>query len=67
MPARRHDDLCDLPLVVAAAKGGVILLGPGGVALAMTADAAERSAELLAKAAQRARRRVASKSSRSEI
>jgi hypothetical protein len=56
MPDRTPDDLCDHPLVVVVHKRAVILNGPGNVALAMTADAAERSAELLAKAALRARR-----------
>jgi len=50
------DDLCDQPLVVETIKGAVILTGPGAVALAMTVDAAERSADLLARAARRARR-----------
>jgi hypothetical protein len=56
MPSRTFDDLCDQPLVVIVHRGAVVLNGPGNVALAMTVDAAERSAELLTKAAQRARR-----------
>jgi hypothetical protein len=56
MPSRTLDDLCDEPLVVIVHRGAVVLNGPGNVALAMTVDAAERSAELLTKAAQRARR-----------
>jgi hypothetical protein len=57
MTNRRPDDLCDDPLVVAVYQGAVILSGPGNVALAMTVDAAEKSGEMLVKAAQKARRR----------
>ncbi|HXA39496.1 MAG TPA: hypothetical protein VNW53_10885 [Phenylobacterium sp.] len=56
MPSQTLHDLCDEPLVVIVHRGAVVLNGPGNVALAMTVDAAERSAELLAMAAQRARR-----------
>jgi hypothetical protein len=56
MPPKPPGDLCDRPLNVEVYRGAVVILGPGAVALAMTVDAAERSAELLAKAAQHARR-----------
>ena len=49
------DDLCDTPLVVAVYEYAVVLTGPDGVALAMTAEAAERSAEILTAAARQAR------------
>jgi hypothetical protein len=52
MPSQTLHDLCDEPLVVIVHRGAVVLNGPGNVALAMTVDAAE----LLAMAAQRARR-----------
>ena len=50
------DDLYDKPLEIQAFAGAVVLTGPPGVALAMTVDAAERSAEMLAGAARKARR-----------
>lgn len=49
------DDLYDEPLEVQAYAGAVVLTGPPGVALAMTVDAARRSAELLGEAARSAR------------
>jgi hypothetical protein len=55
MAAKTPEDLCDTPLVVVVYRGAVILNGPGNVALAMTVEAAERSATRLADAIQRAR------------
>ncbi len=46
--------LCDEPLKVVVEGRAVVLLGPSGVSLAMTAEAAKRSAELLKEAAERA-------------
>ena len=57
MATRTPDDLCDEPISAAAYRGAVILTGPGGVALAMTVAAAEKSARVLARAAQQARLR----------
>lgn len=45
------DDLYDAPLEIQAFDGAVVLTGPPGVALAMTVEAAKRSAELLDEAA----------------
>ena len=50
-----HDDLCSLPLVVHVEQEAVVLLGPDGVHLAMTADAAAASSDLLRTAAETAR------------
>jgi hypothetical protein len=50
------DDLCDQPLNIVLFKGAVVLNGPGNVALAMTVDAAERSAQRLVQAVRRLRR-----------
>jgi hypothetical protein len=50
------DDLYERPLEVVVFKNAVVLTGPGVISLAMTADAAERSAALLLEAARRARR-----------
>ena len=58
MAEQTPNDLCDQPLVVQIHRGAVVLLGPGAVALAMTADAAEKSGELLRQAAQAARRGI---------
>ena len=58
MATPKPDDLCDEPLVAQAYRGAVVLLGPRGVALAMTVAAAERSAMVLTTAAQKARRRT---------
>lgn len=57
MASRKPEDLCDKPLGVVVHRGAVILIGPGNVALAMTVAAAEKSGEMLVKAAQKARRR----------
>jgi hypothetical protein len=57
MANRLSDDLCNQPLVIAVHRGAVILNGPGNVALAMTVNAAEKSAELLLRAARMAGRR----------
>jgi hypothetical protein len=56
MSERKPDDLYDEPLVVQVHRGAVILFGPGAVAVAMTAAAAEKSGEKLLKAARTARR-----------
>jgi hypothetical protein len=56
MVAKLPDDLYDKPIDVAVYRGAVVMFGPGGVALAMSVDAAERSAELLQAAARKARR-----------
>jgi hypothetical protein len=53
---RNPDDLWDEPLVVTAHRGAVVLHGPRNIALALTADAAEQSAELRTEAARIARR-----------
>ena len=60
MEKRTPDDLCDEPLGIVIYRGAVILNGPGNVALAMTAEAAEKSGKKLTAAAQRARRGRAS-------
>ena len=57
MANRMPDDLCNQPLVIAVHRGAVILIGPGNVALAMTVTAAEKSAAMLLRAAQKAGRR----------
>ena len=49
------DDLCDRPLEVAVYEHAVVLTGPDGVALALTANAAERSAQALMAAAKLAK------------
>jgi hypothetical protein len=49
------DDLYDQPLDMSVFRGAVVLMGPNGVHLAMTPDAAERSADLLRQAAEQAR------------
>ena len=54
MARKTSSDLCDKPLEAQVHRRAVILTGPGGVALAMTPEAAARSAEILAKAAERA-------------
>ena len=56
MEADPPDDLYDKPLEIQTYAGAVVLTGPPGVALAMTVDAAERSAEMMQEAARRARR-----------
>jgi hypothetical protein len=56
MATKPPADLYDKPLDIGVYRRAVILLGPGGVALAMTAAAAERSAEILQAAARKARR-----------
>jgi hypothetical protein len=56
MPQDPPDDLHDEPLEMRTFSGAVVLTGPPGVALAMTVDAAERSAEMLEDAARVARR-----------
>lgn len=45
----------DEPLNVRVAEGAVVILGPDAAALALTPEAAERSAERLRDAAQEAR------------
>lgn len=67
MVYRMPDDLCDQPLVVVTYRGAVVLNGPGNVALAMTADAAEKSGKSLLKAAQRARQRQAHQSTLTKL
>jgi hypothetical protein len=57
----KHDDLCNQPLDVHVEKGAVVLLGPDGVSLAMTIEAAEKSADLLRAAVDRARGRYPSR------
>jgi hypothetical protein len=52
--ARKTNDLCDKPLEAQVHRRAVVLTGPDGVALAMTPEAAARSAEILAEAAKRA-------------
>ena len=49
------DDAVSVPLELVVYKTAVVLTGPGTVGLVMTADAAEKSAELLLEAAKRAR------------
>ena len=49
-----QDDLCDLPLAVSVFERAVILTGPDGVHLSMTAEAAAKSARLLEDAAKKA-------------
>jgi hypothetical protein len=49
------DDLVEAPLEVTTYKNAVVVTGPGNVGVAMTADAAERSAERLLDAAKLAR------------
>lgn len=52
-----HDPLAalDLPMTVRCVDGEVVILGPEGVALSLTADAAEESARRLAAAVAEAR------------
>ena len=54
MARKTSNDLCDKPLEAQVYRRAVILTGPDGVALAMTPEAAARSAEVLAEAARRA-------------
>jgi hypothetical protein len=49
---------CDDPGVASAEKGEVLLDGPDGIAISMTADAAETTARGLHEAAQEARRQL---------
>ena len=49
-----QDDLCEQPLVVGVFERAVILTGPDGVHLSMTANAALASARLLEDAAEKA-------------
>jgi hypothetical protein len=44
---RDHLDLYTEPLNVLTYEGAVVILGPGSVAVAMTRDAATRTADLL--------------------
>jgi hypothetical protein len=55
-----YDDLCDLPLEVLVLKHAIVLIGPDGIALAMTADAIEASIARLQEALNEARRNAAS-------
>jgi hypothetical protein len=47
------NDLCDEPLEVVVTEEAVILIGPDGIALAMTPSAAAVSAERLRQAVDR--------------
>ena len=49
------DDLCEEPLVVVVDRWAVILAGPDGVSLALTAEAAAQSARRLVEAAEQAK------------
>ena len=49
------DDLWETPLEIQVLDKAVVIIGPDGVTLAMTADAAEASAHALAAAAAKAR------------
>ncbi len=53
-PIEPSSDLCDDPLEVFVHGDAVVLLGPDGVNLSMTADAAARSAVRLKEAAEAA-------------
>ncbi len=48
-------DLCAMPLEVEVLGQAVVIVGPHGVSLAMTAEAAASSVEALARAVERAR------------
>jgi hypothetical protein len=56
MDSNDSDDLYDAPLDIITFENAVILTGPLGVRLAMTADAAARSAVLLLQAVERVRK-----------
>jgi hypothetical protein len=48
------DDLYEFPLEVVTYKNAVVLVGPGVISLAMTIDAARKTAALLLEAAKAA-------------
>jgi hypothetical protein len=54
MATHDPDDLFDQPLEVRVFQTAVVLTGPNGIALAMTVEAARRSAERLREAAETA-------------
>ena len=49
------DDLCNDPLAIITHEGAVVLVGPDGIALALTVDAAERSVDRFRAAISEAR------------
>jgi hypothetical protein len=56
MEQRDHHDLWNEPLEVQVHEGAVIVMGPRGVAIALTTKAAGETAELLTVAAVKAKR-----------
>lgn len=55
-PPRTSDDLFDQPMDVGLVGQAVVITGPDGMALAITADAADASGRILQVAARRARK-----------
>jgi hypothetical protein len=55
------DDAYDIPLEVVVVGHSVVILGPDGASVAITAEAAAQSAKLLADAADQARKALSTR------